>query len=72
MILDLVYTSRNLYISNRVKFRPTYLLLDLGVISLSTKSFYHLVNTRTFTEFAIKIMALRKLMSVQEKISSYV
>ena len=38
MILDLAYTSKNLYISNQFRFRFTYLLLNLDITSLNTKS----------------------------------
>ena len=37
MISDLVYTSKDLYISNQGRFKPTYLPLDLEVIGLHTK-----------------------------------
>ena len=39
MIPSLDYTSKNLYIYNQVRFRLTYLLLDLGLISLYIKTF---------------------------------
>lgn len=47
MILNLVYISRDLYISNQVKSWPTYLLLGLVVTDLHIKSFGHLYNTLT-------------------------
>ncbi len=43
MILDLAYTSKSLYTSNLIRFRFIY-LLDLGAISLNTRSFCYLVN----------------------------
>ncbi len=49
MILDLVYTNKNLYTSNLIKSRPMY-LLGLGITSLYTRDFYYLVNTLTSTE----------------------
>ena len=47
MILDLVYTSKNLYISNQVKSRSTYLSLGLNIIDLYARDFHYLVNTLT-------------------------
>lgn len=47
IILDLVYTSRDLYISDKVRFRPTrptYLLSGLSTTSLHTRVICHLVN----------------------------
>ena len=44
MILDLVYISRDLYISNQVKSKPIYLLLGLIIISLYTRNFCYLIN----------------------------
>ncbi len=49
MILDLAYTSRDLYISNQVKSRPTY-LSDLGFIGLHIRVFCYLVNVLTFIQ----------------------
>ena len=47
MILDLVYTSRDFYVSNQVIFRPMYLLLGLTATNLYIKNFCYLVNTLT-------------------------
>ena len=47
MILNLAYTSKNIYISNQIKFELIY-LLDLGAIGLYTKDFYNLINALTF------------------------
>ena len=66
MIPDLVYTSKDLYVSNQVRSKPIY-LLSLEAISLYIKSFCHLVNALTFIKFVIKTMVLKKLTSVQEK-----
>ena len=49
MISNLAYTSKNLYVSNELKFKPICLLSSLNTISLYTKSFYYLVNTLTYT-----------------------
>ena len=43
MILDLAYTSKNLYTSNLVKSKLIY-LSSLDITSLYTRDFYYLVN----------------------------
>ena len=50
MILNLVYISKNLYTSNQVRFKSIYLLLDLNVVDLYTKSFYYLINILNFID----------------------
>ncbi len=60
MILDLVYTSKNLYTSNQVRSRSIDLLLGLNIIDLYTKSFYYLINTLISTESTIRFIVLIK------------
>ncbi len=47
MISDLAFPSRNLYASNQVRSKLTYLSLGLSATDLHTESFCHLVNTLT-------------------------
>lgn len=47
MILDLVYTNRDLYTSNQVRFQFIYLASGLYSTSLYIKSLYYLVNILT-------------------------
>lgn len=61
MISDLAYSSKNLYISNQVKFRPIYSLLGFINTDLYIKNFYYFVNIPTFI---IRFMALIKLIFV--------
>ena len=46
MIPDLAYTNRNFCTSNQISSKLIY-LLDLDVICLYIRSFYHLVNALT-------------------------
>ncbi len=47
MILDIAYTNRDLYTSNQVRSRHTYLPSGLSATSLHIKSLYYLVNGLT-------------------------
>ena len=47
IISDLVYISRDLYIFNQVKLRPTYLLSSLDASDLYTRKLGYLVNALT-------------------------
>ncbi len=47
MILDLAYTSKNLYKFNQVRFRSMYSLLGLSATGPHTKILCHLVNALT-------------------------
>ncbi len=71
MIPDLAYTSRDIYVSNQVRSKPTY-LSGLGIISLYTRGFCHLVNTLTFTRSIIRTVILTKLTSTLGESLSYV
>ena len=60
MILDLVYSSRDFYLSNQVRSKPLY-LFGLKAIGQHTRGLCYLVNVLTFIESVIKIGALIKL-----------
>lgn len=60
MIFNLVFISKNFYISNQVKSIPIY-LWNLKAISLYIRDFYYLVNILTFIEFIIRTIVLTKL-----------
>ncbi len=47
MIPDLVYTSRDFYISNQLKSSPICSLLELSATGLHTRNLCHLVNILT-------------------------
>ena len=47
MISNLIKTSKDLYVSNQIRFRLIFLPLDLGTTSLHIRDFYYLVNTLT-------------------------
>ena len=63
MILDQVYISKDLYISNQIKSRSIYLLVSLGSTDLSIRDFCHFVNTLTFIKSIIEFVLLIKLTS---------
>ena len=44
MISDLAYSSKNLYITNQVRFRSTYSLSNLNTTGLYTRDLCYLVN----------------------------
>lgn len=44
MIQNLIYTSRDFYISNLVRIRLIYLLSGLSAISLHIKGLYYLIH----------------------------
>lgn len=67
MIPDLAYTSRNLYVSNQFRYKPTYLPSNWISISLYIKSFSYLRNALTNIKSIIGPMMLTKLTSVKEK-----
>ena len=60
MISNLVYISKDLYISNQVRSRPIY-LFGLRAIALYITGFCYLVNALTFIESIIRTVALTKL-----------
>ncbi len=53
MIPNLTYTSKNLYTSNQIRSKFTYLLSDLDITGLHTRDFCYLVNTLTPTDYSI-------------------
>lgn len=50
MISELVYTSINFHISNQVRSKHIYLLLNLSTIGLYIKNFCYLVNDLNFID----------------------
>ncbi len=69
MILDLVYTSKDLYIFNQVRFRLTHLLLSLNITGLYTRNLCYPINASTFTESTIKLVVFDKTnVRIKEKI----
>ena len=67
MILNLVYTIRSLYVSNKMKFKLIY-LLSLRVTSLYIRKLYYLVNALTSTGSIIRTMTSTKLIFTQKKV----
>ena len=74
MISDLAYISKNFYISNQVKSRLMYSSSGLNAtdLHLHTRNFCYLVNVWTFIESIIRLVALTKLISIQERSFSYI
>lgn len=66
MISDLVYTSKDLILTNQVSSKLMY-LSDLKVIDIYTRGFCYLVNILTQTESIITTIILTKLTSKQKK-----
>lgn len=60
MLSDLVYTTRDFYISNEVRLRPTLLLSYLNAICLYIKGFYYLINALTFTIDKVEVYIREK------------
>ncbi len=63
MILDLVFTSKNLYLYNQVKIRPIYLLLGLNIIGYKSKTF--------IIWSILLLLKMIKLTSIQNKSFSF-
>ena len=53
MIPNLIYTNKDFYISNQVRFKLTYLLSGLNIIDLYIKGLYHLMNILTPINYSI-------------------
>lgn len=67
MILDLIYTNKNLNIFNQVRSKLIYLLLGLSIPYLHIKCFCYLIYTLTSTKFIIGLMILTKPTFAQKK-----
>lgn len=61
MILNLVYTSKDLNTSHQIRFKLIYLLLDLGIISLYIEDIYYLFNVLTSVKSIIKFIVFNKV-----------
>lgn len=59
MILDLVYTSKDFYISNQVKWKLIYLLFSLIILSLYAQDLYYLIYALTFLDDKADILQKR-------------
>ncbi len=60
MILDLVYTNKDLYTFNQSRSKPIYLLSGLSAASLYAKGLCHLVNTLIFIDNKVNICTAKE------------